>query len=256
VPDRTQTAGLHRVEHVMGMPIGVDVLDEGIDPAVLDEVFAWLRFVDATFSTFRDDSEIARLNAGTLRRADAHPLVRTVLNRCEALHGATAGFFDARAVSPGAVDPTGLVKGWSIEHAATLLETAGARTYALNAGGDVRLLGRPRADRGWRVGIQHPLRRDRVAAVLELDGGAVATSGTYERGAHIVDPHSGAAPRGVLSVTVVGPDLGSADAYATAAFAMGRDGAAWTAGLDGYEAMTILADETVLTTRGFPHVGG
>jgi thiamine biosynthesis lipoprotein len=86
------------------------------------------------------------------------------------------------------------------------------------------------------------------------DGLAVATSGSYERGQHIVNPVSGRAPTGVLSVTVTGPDLGLADAYATAAFAMGEDGPGWTAGLDGYEAMTILAGDQVLTTSGFPTV--
>jgi thiamine biosynthesis lipoprotein len=49
----------------------------------------------------------------------------------------------------------------------------------------------------------------------------------------------------------VGADLATADAYATAAFAMGRDGPRWTATLRGYDAMTILADDTVLTTEGF-----
>ena len=53
-------------------------------------------------------------------------------------------------------------------------------------------------------------------------------------------------------MTVSGPDLGLADAYATAALAMGADGPAWTLELDGYEALTILADETVWTTPEFP----
>jgi thiamine biosynthesis lipoprotein len=53
-------------------------------------------------------------------------------------------------------------------------------------------------------------------------------------------------------VTVTGPDLGTADAYSTAAFAMGVDGPAWTIALDGYEAMTILTDGTVLCTPGIP----
>ena len=57
--------------------------------------------------------------------------------------------------------------------------------------------------------------------------------------------------QGALSVTVVGPDLATADAYATAAFAMGVDGPRWTAGLDGYDALTILADGRVLSTPGF-----
>ena len=100
----------------------------------------------------------------------------------------------------------------------------------------------------WRVGIQHPRRRDRVAAVLAASDVGIATSGTYERGAHIIDPHTGRAPEGVLSVSVVGPDVATADAYATAAYAMGPMGAEWCLGLRGYAAIVILADDTVLST--------
>ena len=74
----------------------------------------------------------------------------------------------------------------------------------------------------WRVGIQHPhdpRRRSRRSS--RRDDLAVATSGAYVRGDHVVDPHTGRPPHGVLSVTIVGPDLATADAYATAAFAMG-----------------------------------
>ena len=87
--------------------------------------------------------------------------------------------------------------------------------------------------------------------MLEAGDLAVATSGAYERGAHIVDPHTGRPPHGVLSVTVVGPDLATADACATAAFAMGARGPRWTAWLRGYEAMTILIGDEVLCTPGF-----
>jgi len=99
-----------------------------------------------------------------------------------------------------------------------------------------------------------PLERDFVAAVVEATECAVATSGAYERGDHVLDPHSGLPPTDVLSVTVIGPDLASADAYATAAFAMGSLGPHWTARLRGYEAMTIMADGTVFSTQGFPAV--
>ena len=81
----------------------------------------------------------------------------------------------------------------------------------------------------WRVGVQHPRERDRLAAVLSLTDAAVATSGAYERGEHIVDPLTGRPPSGALAVTVLGRDLATADAYATAAFAMGERGPAWTA---------------------------
>jgi thiamine biosynthesis lipoprotein len=95
--------------------------------------------------------------------------------------------------------------------------------------------------------------REGVAAIVAGDDLAVATSGEYARGQHVLDPHTGRPPSGVLSVTITGPNLATADAYATAAFAMGADRApAWTARLRGYEAMTILADERVLSTPGFP----
>ena len=69
----------------------------------------------------------------------------------------------------------------------------------------------------------------------------VATSGTYERGFHVIDPRCGRAARGLCSVTVAGPDLGMADAYATAAVAMGLPGLSWLAALDGYETAVVTA---------------
>lgn len=248
---------LDRVEDIMGMPIGIDVRDPDVAPQALDRAFDWLRWVDATFSTYKPDSQISRLNRHELTLDDAHSDVREVLERCEQLRVETGGYFDIRVrFLSGVVDPSGLVKGWSVDRAARLLEEAGARNYCINAGGDVVVRGGALPASSWRIGIQHPLIQDKVAAVVEADDLAIATSGTYARGNHIVDPHTGFPPTGVLSVTIVGPDLGTADAYATAAFAMGENGPAWTANLVrlGYEAMTILSDETVLSTPGFPSV--
>ena len=248
----TAAPGVCRVEHIMGMPIVVDVRDDDADAGLLDAAFDWLRVVDATFSTYREDSEISRLNRGELMLEDAHPDVREVLTRCEELRVQTDGYFDVR-FGGDEVDPSGFVKGWSIERAATILEEAGLRNFAFNAGGDLVLRGGELPDSVWRVGIQHPLALDGVAAVIEATDLAVATSGEYARGPHVLDPHTGRPPRDVLSVTITGPDLATADAYATAAFAMGAVGPHWTARLRGYDAMTILVDERVLSTPGFPH---
>jgi FAD:protein FMN transferase len=249
------SVGAPRVEHVMGMPIVVDVRDDGIGEAVLDELFAWLRLVDAVFSTYREDSDISRLSRGEIGPDEAHPDVRDVLKRCEELRLETRGYFDVGAVSPPGIDPSGLVKGWSVTRGAAILERAGASNYAISAGGDIVVRGGALPDSRWRIGIEHPTRRDAVAAVIEATDVAVATSGAYARGDHVVDPHTRRPPLGVLSVTIVGPDLGTADAYATAAYAMGARGPHWTARLPGgYEAMTILGDDTVLTTRGFPRM--
>jgi Membrane-associated lipoprotein involved in thiamine biosynthesis len=235
----------------MGMPILADVRDD-IDEAELDPMFEWLRYVDSTFSTYRDDSEVSRLNRGELAPDDAHPDVREVLQRCEELRVMTDGYFDARAGTDGALDPSGLVKGWAVDRAAALLDDLGLENYALSAGGDMILRGGALPEPAWRVGIQHPLLNDRVATVVEASDLAVATTGEYARGKHVFDPHTAQPPEGVLSVTITGPDLATADAFATAAFAMGAKGPHWTARLQGYEAMTILTDERVLSTPGFP----
>jgi thiamine biosynthesis lipoprotein len=238
---------MQRVEHVMGMPILVEVR-ESIDEATVERVFDWFRWVDAVFSTYKHDSQVSRINRGELAPADAHPNVLTVLGLCEQLRAQTDGYFDARAASPDVVDPSGLVKGWSVDRAASLLDTSGAVSYAINAGGDIRLRGGP-----WRVGIQHPTERGAVAGVVEATELAIATSGEYARGSHVVDPHTRRAPTGLLSVTVTGPDLATADGYATAAFAMGAERSThWLARLRGYEAMAIRGDGAVLTTPGFP----
>ena len=175
-----------------------------------------------------------------------------MLDRCEQLRLETDGYFRCAPASRDVVDPSGLVKGWAVDRAATLLDEAGLRNYAVNAAGDMRLRGRAIPELHWRVGIQHPLERDQVARVIDTTELAVATSGEYARGAHVVDPHTRRPPAGILSVTITGPDLGTADAYATAAFAMGAERAIhWTARLRGYEAMTILADGRALSTPGF-----
>jgi thiamine biosynthesis lipoprotein len=172
-----------------------------------------------------------------------------VLTRCLALERATGGFFSVRA--GGRLDPSGFVKGWAVAGAAERLAAAGATSFCIDAGGDVVVRGRPEPGRRWRIGIRHPLELERMAAVVEVEDLAVATSGEYERGPHILDPHTGQPPSGLLSVTIVGEDLATADAYATAAFAMGAAGPAWTATLTGYDALCVTADRSVLTTPGF-----
>jgi FAD:protein FMN transferase len=240
------------VEHVMGMGVVVDVRDAGVEEAAVGDVFDWLRFVDDTFSTYKPESEISRIGRGELSPDQAHAEVGDVLERCEQLREDTHGYFDSEA--GGTLDPTGLVKGWAVDRAAEILEEAGARNFAIYAGGDIVVRGRPSFDDRWHVGIRHPHRSDRVAAVLQASDLAIATSGAYARGDHVLDPHTGLPPTGLLSVTITGPELATADAYATAAFAMGARGPAWTAQLDGYEAMSILENDTVLSTPRFPAV--
>ena len=258
--------GIRRAEEQWGTVITIDVRnrvgEQAVDEQVVDACFAWFRRVDDLFSTWRPDTEIMRIARGELAPEDASAEVREVLELCERMRLESRGAFDIRAGAsptrpprPGGapLDPSGLVKGWAVARAGAMLRDAGATDFFVSAGGDLVAAGHPdHAPAGWRVGVQHPWDRELVVAVLAISDAAVATSGRYERGDHIIDPRSGRAAVGLASVTVVGPDLAIADAYATAAMVLGPvAGMRWLADRAGYESMGISDDRAVTTTVGF-----
>ncbi|WP_019631660.1 FAD:protein FMN transferase [Actinomadura atramentaria] len=244
-------AGLRHVEHVMGTVFSFDVRTPPTPEirAALTAAVAWLHRVDAVFSPYRPDSQISRLRDGTLTLADCDRDVRDVLDRCAALGAETGGRFTA---SPGGrLDPSGLVKGWAVEHASALLHRAGAPDHCVNGGGDVRARGGPAPDQPWRVGITDPADRTRLAAVVEGRDLAVATSGTAERGLHIVDPATGRPATALRSITVVGRDLTRTDALATALFAMGDEARPWLAARPAPHAYALTASGRAWATPGW-----
>jgi len=250
---------VRRVELAWGSAISVEICEHG-GHCDLDEVFDWFDTVDQLFSTWRDDSEIVRFAGGELGYDELDPDVVTVLELAEALRVDTDGAFDIRATAaspephgPGwcAIDPSGVVKGWAVERAADILQRRGVTDFWIDAGGDVLTRGCGPAGTAWRVGIQHPWQRDVVAAVVSVENGAVATSGRYERGDHVLCPRTGEPARGLASVTVVGDDLARADAYATAVMALGAAGLDWLAERDDIDALVITDDAVVWTTPGF-----
>ncbi len=248
---------MRHVEHVMGTVVSIELADDQ-PPARLRELISdvckWLHEVDARFSTYRDDSEVSRLRRGEITAADFSPDLRHVLEACADLWRETDGYFDAYAGGP--LDPSGYVKGWSVEVASARLFAAGSARHFLNAGGDIRMRGSNPDGGPWRVGIRHPWQADKVSWVLALTEGAVATSGTYERGEHVLNPRTGKAAKGLRSVTVTGPDLALADAYATAALAMGEAGISWLAQrtASGYESAVVTDDGRAFSSANLPVV--
>jgi FAD:protein FMN transferase len=246
-------SGLRRVEQVMGTAISLELGGDLAYPKLsllADEVFGWLRLVDDRFSTYRAGSEVCRLDRGELRIEDCSADVRRVLDRCAWLWRETDGYFDAYAT--GRLDPSGYVKGWAVQVASDRLLGAGLADHCLNAGGDIRVRGHPEPGQPWRIGIRHPWQPTAVCWVVTGTDLAIATSGTYERGTHVVDPHRGAPATALRSVTVVGSDLGTADAYATAALAMGLPGLDWLARLDGYDSCAVTEDGRAYRSAGLP----
>jgi len=234
------------VEQVMGLPVSVLVRGDGargdgVDAAV-QLAYADLREADARFSPYLSDSEVSRLGRG--EAFEASPDLLEVQRLCDQAHALTGGAFDARTPL-GIWDPSGMVKGWAAERASARLAGLGL-DWCLNAGGDVVVdcpSGEP-----FRVGISDPLDPRAIAAVAVRLSGAVATSGTSARGAHLYDPSTGTASTSVASVTVSGPSLLWADVLATAAFVRGVEVLP-----DGYQALVISLDGSQAVTAGWAH---
>ncbi len=262
--DPTEIATRRYVEHVMGMPISLALRGRHADTATgraawLD-VMAQLAHVDRVFSTYRADSVINRLDRGELRLEECPAEVREVLDLGRRAGKASAGAFSiylptspTEPVGGRRLDPSGVVKGWAADRASAHLAALDDTDFCLSAGGDI--ICRSSLDREpWRIGIEDPHDPTKIVAVVPLRVGAVATSGTTHRGAHLVDARTGRPPGGVASVTVIGPSLTWADIDATAAYAQGSEAANWLRTRPIHSALIIAPDgrATRIVPQGSP----
>jgi thiamine biosynthesis lipoprotein len=249
------------VEQVMGMPVSIHVRgpQARTDPevaAAAARAVRGLHDVDAVFSTWKRDSAVSRIRRGELTLDDAPPDVREVARLCRDARDRTDGWFDGwlpdGPTGPRLFEPTGLVKGWAVQRACELLRGAlPAHDVLVDAGGDIALACNRVDTPGWTVGVEDPRDRTRVLATLQLRAGGVATSGSAARGAHVLDPRTGGpGGAGLLAVTVVAPDLVTADVDATAAFARGTDADRWLAGLPGRTALVVPTVAGPRTVQG------
>jgi thiamine biosynthesis lipoprotein len=244
---------------VIGTAVSIDVVDSD-DPTFVDDLVAWFHRVDGVFSPYREDSVVTRIGHGDLSEAvstagDLVPDVLEVLHACEELRATTDGVFDpwsVEAPTGGMFDPSGYVKGWAVERAARMLEERGSRRFSINAGGDIVVRGLDASGGPWRIGLRHPHHAQAIAAVVRLAGPlAIATSGSYERGTHVLDPRDGLPANSIASATVIGPSLALADAFATTLYVMGIDGLAWLSLQEGYTGCVITHDLQMLSTDAF-----
>lgn len=246
----SEAAPVHRyVEHVMGMPISLALrgrhAGDGRGRAAWVQALDILRDVDRVFSTYRPDSFICRLGRGDVAIADCPPELMEVLTLGELARVQSDGAFDVRRTGLDGritLDPSGVVKGWAVERAATALRALPDTDCCLSAGGDMVCHVASPASAAWRVGVEDPFDAGRIVAVIPLRNGAVATSGLAHRGAHLVDARTGEVPSGVASVTVVADTLTWADIDATAAFAHGCSAARWLANRSGRSGVIVWED--------------
>ena len=199
--------------------------DSGINAAV-DEVEQFYYKLDRDFSTFKSDSQVSRVRRGELKMEETTEYVQQVWALCEYARDLTLGAFNPWKVE-GGFDPSGLVKGWAAEVGAQMLVEAGITNLIINASGDIVLRGRNPKGGLWNIGIASPVDVAKYVKFFEVIDGSVATSGDYEKGAHIVDPHTGLIAIGARSATVVGPNGAICDALATALMVDGVDAQRW-----------------------------
>ena len=235
---------------IMGMPVTIEVVDSGVTAQNLDSVFAYFEYVDRKFSTYKPDSEISLVNRQELSLDQSSEDMQAIFTLAEQTRQETDGFFNIDR--NGLYDPSGIVKGWAIYTAAELLRHAGFENYYVDAGGDIQVSGKNTQSQDWRVGIQNPFNTNEIVKVLSVQNCGVATSGTYVRGQHIYNPrNSDQAVTGVVSLTVIGPDIYEADRFATAAFAMGPAGIVFMERLAGFDAYMIDPNGLATYTSGF-----
>jgi thiamine biosynthesis lipoprotein len=247
---------LHHDEKVMGTVVTFDLYDD--QPAspelqsYLQESIAVLHEADDLFSTYKSDSPISRLRRGEITLEQCPSLVAEVLDLCRVARKISDGWFDPWSL-PGGVDPTGYVKGWAAQRSLDVLRRSAVRGALVNAAGDTASFGGPQSGHPFRIGIVDPASTQSLACIVNSPG-AVATSGVYERGEHLFDPHTRRPTSRSASATVTGPDLGMADALATALAVAGVQALPLIDALGDYEALVIGYDGDVAMTSGFPIV--
>lgn len=232
----------------MGMPITVEMVGTASSGNV-EAIFTYFTEVDSRYSTYKPDSEISQINSG-LPRSEWSAEVKQVLKLCEQTKRQTDGYFDI--TRNGKIDPSGLVKGWSINNAAELLLKRGVDDFYIEAGGDIQTAGKNADGQPWRVGIRNPFNAAEIVKTIQLSDGAIATSGTYIRGEHIYNPHdSYKAANSIASLSVIGSNIYDADRFATAAFAMGTKGIQFVESLPGFEGYMIDNEGIATMTSNF-----
>ncbi|MFO0882352.1 MAG: FAD:protein FMN transferase [Candidatus Saccharimonadales bacterium] len=233
---------MRKVSVRMGMPISID-LPSVKGQKYFDALFAIGEEIDERFSPYKSNSELAKLWRGQIREKDASKDMQAVIQACNDYEQITNGYFSPRYA--GTFNPTGYVKGWAIQQMADYLDSHGIDTYLINVAGDI--VAKSKHGHSWDIVIANPVNTAEPIATIKLDNGAIATSGNYERGTHIYDPHTKLPADELASVTIIGPSIIPVDVYATAVFAMSHEkGSEFMKKQRGFKAVFITKDGTVL----------
>lgn len=237
---------------LMGMPISVEIVDENASKKDIDKIFQYFEYVDNKFSVFKSDSEITKINKGLIKEKEYSDDMKDVFRFSEETRKETNGYFDILD-NTGKYNPSGLVKGWAIYNAAELLKKMNYKNFYVEAGGDIQVQGKNEQKEVWKIGIRNPFRKEEIVKVVFLGKNeGIATSGTYIRGPHIYNPKDRKEKLDeIVSISVIAGNVYEADRFATAAFAMQKEGINFIEKLNGFEAYMINKEGIATMTSGF-----
>lgn len=185
--------------------------------------------------------------------------------QCRSLYGSDKIELEANKIrlkTNCALDLGGIAKGYAVDMAILhMKEKSPDITGYVDAGGDIRIIGKKYGSLPWSVGIRDPRSEDKSVDVVYLKEGSIATSGDYERYftykgkryCHIFDPKTGFPARKAISATVISKNLVDADALATTVFVLGPIKGLQLLNQLGVDGMIIDKNKKIYKTRGFEY---
>lgn len=156
-------------------------------------------------------------------------------DRVVRLEETAAGFFLHKSAAGVQLDFSASAKGFGVDLVGKYLESRGINNYFVEIGGEVVARGNKGAGKSWQVGINVPRENaatTEIEKIIPLEERAMATSGNYrnyydvegEKYSHTINPKTGYPERSnLLSASVMAPDCGTADAFATACMVLGAE---------------------------------
>lgn len=234
---------------IMGMTVNISIVDPYVRGKDFEEVFAFLRSIDERFSLYKENSEISKLNLGSIDLNHISSEMKTILELSKKTREETNGYFNIERNFKK--DPSGIVKGYAISKSADILRNKGYKNFFIEIAGDIETNGLSENGHKWKIGIENPFNPSEIIKIVHLENGGIATSGNYRRGKHIYDPHSGDPADEIASFTVISNNAYEADRFATAAFAMGEKGIFFIEEKSNVEGFMVTKDKKARMTSGF-----
>jgi FAD:protein FMN transferase len=253
IPAFGGTAQTHRFQHDHVLGTSLDLTVTGASPTMAQAAEqASLRTVErlrAVLSTYDPSSEISRkgIYGSHPRSADLEAIIAAYRH-----WGARTGGI-IRPVVRGATNVDALGKAYIIAAAAAAARDAAphASGLLLDIGGDMVALG----PFDWPLGIadpRNPFDNSPPLTRIEISNVAVATSGSYARGHHILDPRTGASANGAAAASVVAPDCVTANALSTALCVLApEEGLKLVSQIEGASALIVDHDGNISRSPGF-----